>query len=127
MIAGVVVGRDRLRVRVNHNRLVPRLFQREGGLTAAIVEFDSLPNTVGTSSQNHDAVFASGWACLVLRMQSVNRAWRFVVVQYFLTTNYGRLTRDSGSFISGVVIRSERLKFGSAGVDELINGGDSLG
>ena len=45
-IGGVVVGRDRLRVAVDHHRLEAFLAEREGGVTAAVVELDALADPV---------------------------------------------------------------------------------
>ena len=49
-IRGVVVGRDRLGVAVDHDRLVALIAQRETGVTAAIIEFDPLADTVGPTA-----------------------------------------------------------------------------
>ena len=53
-IDGVVVGRDRLRVAVDHDRLEPLLAQREGGVAAAVVELDALPDAVRAAAEDHD-------------------------------------------------------------------------
>ena len=53
-IAGVVVGRDRLRIAVDHDRFVIELLQREGGVAAAVVELDALADAVGAAAENHD-------------------------------------------------------------------------
>ncbi len=44
---GVVVGGDRLRVAVDHHRLVADLAQGLGGVDAAVVELDALADAVG--------------------------------------------------------------------------------
>ncbi len=53
-VAGVRVGRDRLRIAVDHDRLESRFLQREGGVAAAIVELDPLPDPVGPAAEDHD-------------------------------------------------------------------------
>ena len=53
-VGGVVVGRDRLRVAVDHDGLVARLLQREGGVAAAIVELDALADAVRAAAEDHD-------------------------------------------------------------------------
>ncbi len=51
-VGRVVVGRDRLRVAVDHDRLVPRLPQCDGGMDAAVVEFDALTDPVRPRAQD---------------------------------------------------------------------------
>ena len=46
MIAGVVIGGNRFRVRVDHDGLVPLAPQRERRLTAAVIELDALADAV---------------------------------------------------------------------------------
>ncbi len=53
-VRGVVVGRDGLGVAVDHDRLVARVAQGEGGVHAAIVELDSLADPVWPRSEDHD-------------------------------------------------------------------------
>ncbi len=53
-VRGVVVGRDRLGVRVDHDRLAPDLLDREGGVHAAVVELDALADAVRAAAQDHD-------------------------------------------------------------------------
>ena len=48
----VVVGRDRLRVAVDHHRLVAGVAQGEGGVTAAVVELDALPDAVRSAAED---------------------------------------------------------------------------
>ena len=52
-VRGVVVGRDRLRVAVDHDRLDARLAEREGGVHARVVELDPLPDPVRPRPQDH--------------------------------------------------------------------------
>ena len=53
-VDGVVVGRDRLRVAVDHDRLEPLFAQREGGVTAAVVELDALADAVRAAAEDDD-------------------------------------------------------------------------
>ncbi len=46
-VGGVVVGRDRLGVGVDHDGLVAQFAQRERGVDAAVVELDALADAVG--------------------------------------------------------------------------------
>ena len=59
-IRGVVVGRNRLGIAVDHDRLVARLAQSETGMAAAIVELDALPDPVRSAAQNDDLVALGG-------------------------------------------------------------------
>ena len=53
-VAGVVIGRDRLRIAVHHDRLVAVVAQREGRVAAAVIELDSLPDAIRTAAENDD-------------------------------------------------------------------------
>ena len=53
-VAGVVIGGDGFRIAVDHDRFDAELLQREGGVAAAVIELDSLPDAVGTAAENHD-------------------------------------------------------------------------
>ena len=59
-VGGVVVGRDRLRVAVDHDGLVPLLLEREGGVAAAVVELDALPDPVGAAAEDDDLLAVRG-------------------------------------------------------------------
>ena len=59
-VGGVVIGRNRLGVTVDHDRLVPRVSQRETGMTAAIVELDSLADPVWTTAEDHHLLAIRG-------------------------------------------------------------------
>src|SRR3972149_4430742 len=50
-VGGVVVGRDRLGVAVDHDRLEPLLLEGEGGGATAGVELDALPDAVGAAAE----------------------------------------------------------------------------
>ena len=58
-IGRVVVGRHRLRIAVDHDRLVAVLAQRHRGVHAAVVELDPLPDPVGAAAQ-HDHLLPVG-------------------------------------------------------------------
>ncbi len=64
-VARVVVGRDRLRVRVDHDGFDPEFAQGEGGVDAAVVELDALADAVRPAAEDHDLAFRVG-ATLVL-------------------------------------------------------------
>ena len=53
-VRGVVVGGDRLRVRVDHDRFDADLSQRKGRMHTAVIELDSLADPVRAAAQNHD-------------------------------------------------------------------------
>ena len=53
-VARVVIGRNRFRIRVHHDGFEAELAQREGGVHAAVIEFDSLPDPVRPAAENHD-------------------------------------------------------------------------
>ncbi len=53
-VAGVVIGRDRLRIAVDHDGLEAIVAQRERRMAAAVIELDSLPDAVRPAAQNHD-------------------------------------------------------------------------
>ena len=53
-VRGVVVGRHRLGIAVDHDGLVAGLAQREGGVAAAVVELDALADAVRPAAQDHD-------------------------------------------------------------------------
>ena len=52
-IGGVVIGRDGLRVAVDHDRLVARVAERECRVAAAIIELDALADAVRSAAQDH--------------------------------------------------------------------------
>ena len=55
-VGGVVVGRHRLRVAVDHHRLEAFFAQREGRVTAAVVELDALADAVRSAAEDDDLV-----------------------------------------------------------------------
>src|SRR3989338_2226472 len=52
-VGRVIIGGNRLRVAINHDGLEAGLFQREGCVTATVIEFYPLPDAVGAAAQNH--------------------------------------------------------------------------
>ena len=71
-VAGVVVGRNRLRVAVDHDRLIAGLGELEAGVDTAVIELDALTNTVRSRTEDHDlltvrwAHFAVVFPCRVV-------------------------------------------------------------
>ena len=53
-VGGVVIGRDRFGIAIHHHGFEAVFLEREGGVAAAIIEFNSLPDAVGTAAENHD-------------------------------------------------------------------------
>ena len=54
-VGGVVVGRDRLRVAVDHHRVAADLAHGHRGVHAAVVELDPLADAVRARAEDHDA------------------------------------------------------------------------
>ena len=52
-IAGVVIGRNRLRIAVHHDRLAAEFLQRKRGVAAAVIELDALADAVRATAENH--------------------------------------------------------------------------
>ena len=65
-VRGVVVGRDRLRIAVDHDGLVADLVQRERGVAAAVVELDALADAVRPAAEDDDLLLV-GWRGLAGR------------------------------------------------------------
>ena len=91
LIAGIVVGRDRLRIAVDHDGLKASIAQRKGGVTAAVVKFNALANAVRAATEDHDRLFT----LLV--------ADRLIVLR-----------------IAGIIVGRNRLKFAGARIHEPI-------
>jgi hypothetical protein len=77
-VGGVVVGRHRLRIAIDHDGLEAVLAQRHRRVHAAIVEFDSLADAVRPAAQHHDflALRRLGFALLLVGGVQVGRARR---------------------------------------------------
>src|SRR5262249_37319968 len=56
-VAGVVGGRDGFRIAVDHDCLVAVVTQRKRSMAAAVVELNSLPDSVGSAAQDNDFLF----------------------------------------------------------------------
>ena len=56
-VAGVVIGRNRFRVGIDHDGFDLELAKSEGGVDAAVVEFDSLADAVWAAAEDHDFAF----------------------------------------------------------------------
>ena len=54
LVRGVVIGAHRFWVAVHHDGFVAVLFEREGGMNAAVVKFDPLADSVRASPEDHD-------------------------------------------------------------------------
>ena len=57
MIRSVIVSRNGFGIRVDHDAFDAQFLQREGSLTATVIEFNPLPDAVRSAAQNHDAAF----------------------------------------------------------------------
>ena len=89
-VAGVVVGRNGLGIRVHHHALVAHFTEGEARVHAAVVELDALADTVRAAAENHDFLFAA-------------RRHDFVFVA-----------------VAGVVVRREGLELRRARIHETI-------
>ena len=69
-VGGVVIGRHRLRIAIDHDGLVTRVGQREGGVAAAIVELDALADAVRAAAENDDLLLSLGRASHSARRRS---------------------------------------------------------
>ena len=65
-VARVVIGRNRFRIRVHHDRFEPELAQGERGVHAAVIKFDALADPVRSATENHDLALCRSRAHLVL-------------------------------------------------------------
>ena len=97
-VGGFGIGRDRLGVAVDHDRLEPEVAQCEGRVTTAIVEFDPLPDAVGAAAKN-DHLAPVGDFGLVLGLAEQRR------------------------LVGRVKVRGRGVEFGGAAVDALEHGG----
>ena len=93
----VVVGRDRLRVAVDHHRVAARLAHGHRRMHAAVVELDPLADPVRPGAEDHDrgAVTAADFAGQRARSLAAHR---------------------SAPLVCGVVVRGAGLELGCAGV-----------
>ena len=99
-IRRVVVGRDGLRIAIDHHRFVARLLQGVSGVDAAVIELDPLPDPVRPAAEDHDLLPVARLA-LILRLA------------------------EAGRLIGRVHVGRLRLEFGGAGVDPLEHRADA--
>ena len=59
-VRGVIVGRDRLRVAIDHDGLEPVLAQLQGRVHTTVVELDALADAVRAAAQDHDLAAIGG-------------------------------------------------------------------
>jgi hypothetical protein len=97
-VGGVVVGRDCLRVAVDHDRVASLLPDGLGRVNAAVVELDPLADPVRPRAEDHDA----------RALAAIDLAVDVVV---------------TGAFPRGVVVRRARGELGRARVDRLVRAG----
>ena len=90
-VGGVIVGRHGFRVTVDHDGLVTVFAQRQRGVYAAVVKFDTLADTVRAAAEDHDFIAVNGRVGLTL------------------------------FFISGVHVGGIGGEFGGAGVHALVD------
>src|SRR5207249_11449577 len=105
-VGGVVVGRDRLWVAVDHDGVATGLAHRHRGMHAAVVELDPLADAVGPGPEDHDRLALSA-RDLVRGAPAVARA-----------------------LPAGVVVGRARRELGRAGVDRAkraLAGEDAVG
>ncbi len=100
-VARVVIRRNRLRVGVDHHDLDAAPAQRKGGMAAAPVELDALPDAVRPTAEDHDLANVAIVASTQLAIGIGN--W-----QHFHIGNIR---------IIAVVIRRLRLELAGAGID----------
>ena len=96
LVRRVVIGGNGFRIRVNHDGFKSIVTQGKAGVNTAVVEFDTLTDSVRTTPQDDNLGF-------------LGRAG-FVVVH----------------IVGGVVVRGVSLKLRRAGVDEAIGGMDCI-
>src|SRR6266481_262839 len=58
-VARVVIGRNRFRIRIDHDRFEPELAQGEGGVHAAVIKLNPLADPVRSAAENHHLAFAT--------------------------------------------------------------------
>ncbi len=61
-VGGVVIGRHRLGIAVDHDGFIARFRQREAGMAAAIIELDALADAVRPAAKDDDLFLSDGRA-----------------------------------------------------------------
>ena len=102
-VGGVVVGRDRLRIAVDHHRVATELAGGHRRVHAAVVELDPLADPVGPGAEDDHRVPV---AAAHLR---------------------GGRAVGPRPLVRRVVVGRGRLELGGAGVDRLVDAGQALG
>ena len=59
LVAGVVIGGNRLGVGIDHDGLPTEFLQREGGVDAAVVELDTLADAVRSTAEDENLLFVA--------------------------------------------------------------------
>ncbi len=109
LITGVVVRRDRFRIRIDHHRVEAHLRRGETRLTTAVVEFDPLADAVRSAAEDHD-----------LRSTSHPR----LVVED--AAGFAALVRHpERTLVRRIEVRRHGLEFRGTRVDEFVDGFDS--
>ena len=103
-VTGVVVRRDSLGIAVHHHRGKAAVLGRERGVTAAVIELDSLTDAVGTAPKDHH--FAA-----IVRLNFAGGGEGFE----------GTISAEAPNrpLIGGVVIRGAGGELGGTGVHRL--------
>ncbi len=75
LVGDVEVGGDRFGIRVDHDRLVSALAQRDHGAHAAVVELHALPDPIRAGAEDDDRLASAAWrfALLVVAAVQVRR------------------------------------------------------
>ena len=71
LVRDIEVGRDRLRIRVDHDRLVALLAERQRRAHATVVELNSLPDAVRAAAENDDRLLPRLWRLTLLVVAAV--------------------------------------------------------
>ena len=103
-VGGVVVGRDRLRVAVDHHRVAAELARGHRRVHAAVVELDPLADPVRAGAEDDDRVALAA-----------------------ADLGGGRACRRRAGARGRVVVGRRRLELGGAGVDRLVGADQALG
>ena len=108
-VGGVVVGRDGLRVAVDHDGLVAGLGEGEAGVAAAIVELDALADPVRTAAQDDDLLTRCGFG-FANRARLLRAAARS-----------GVGSGNKGTLVGRVHVSSWAGELGSTSIDALVD------
>ena len=110
-VAGVVVRGDGFRVAVHHHRRDAGVLGGEGGMAAAVIEFDPLANPVGATPEDHHLASTVVEGHLAFRLQGCEVP---IAVQLL-----------ERALIGGVVVWRGGCKFRSTGVHGLEHGSNT--